>query len=80
MATYKDFLGNPVSVLGKSDQAVVLGFWGNSYYQLQTNDDNLDHVPKRVRENWHKAHILKADDLEGWRELREDFEKFGFGA
>lgn len=75
---YMDVMGNPVSVEGKSDRIVVLTYWGNTRYQMATSDTSFKNVPTRVSANWHKMSTMSADDVDGWRELRADFELFGF--
>lgn len=75
---YTDLFGNVASVEGKSDREVVLTFWGNSQYKIQTKDITFDHVPKRVRDNWRKVHILSGDAIDEWHALRADFEEHGF--
>lgn len=75
---YMDVMGNPVSVKGMSDRTVVLTYWGNTRYQMATSDTSFKNVPTRVSANWNKMRTMSADDVDGWRELRADFELFGF--
>lgn len=75
---YMDLMGNPVSVEGMSDRTVVLVYWGNTRYQMVTGDTFFNNVPTRVNANWNKIRTMSADDVDGWRELRADFELFGF--
>ena len=45
---------------------------------MVTGDTFFKNVPTRVNANWKKIWTMSYGDVNGWRELRADFELYGF--
>lgn len=67
---------SPANLQEMPDKQVVLTYWGNTRYQLMTDDKHLDSVPQAVRERWNK--VATAGTPADWRDIRMNFEKHGW--